>query len=218
MPLATWEQYWSDEANHEWWERPAPEVMQFLRTQSADQRPQLLDLGCGLGRHAITCALAGFQVTAIDFSSTAIDHLNGWAAKLGLSINTKIGDVLEEGLAHATYDIVLSYNVIYHGYREDFAGAISRVHALLKRGGLFFFTCPTRQDGKYGYGEQVAPHTFLCTKSMTPGDMHYFANERDLDLLLEKYRQVSRDKDEGFWMNDGVRQRYSNWVVLAEKI
>ena len=146
MPSSTWEQYWSAAANHEWWECPAPEVLRFLRTQSAERRPKVLDLGCGLGRHAMAFALAGFQVTATDFSATAIEHLRGWAARLGVSINTSVCDVLEDEFAGAAYDIVLSYNVIYHGYREHFARAIARVHALLKCGGLFFFTCPTREE------------------------------------------------------------------------
>ena len=117
-----------------------------------------------------------------------------------------------------SFDIVLSYNVIYHGYREQFAQAIEHVRVLLKPAGLFFFTCPTRQDGKYGYGEQVAPHTFLCTRSITPGDIHYFADEADLDELLAGFRQLSREKDEHYWDNEGVQQFSSYWRILAEKL
>jgi len=185
--------------------------------QSVAQRPKVLDLGCGLGRHAIAFALAGFQVTATDVASTAIKHLDRWAAEVGVCVKTKICDILDDETSQPEYDIVLSYNVIYHGYREDFARAISYVHSLLKCGGVFFFTCPTRRDGKYGHGEQVAPHTFLCTKSMTPGDIHYFADEQDFEQLLEGFRTVSRHIYEGYWDNNGTQQRYSNWTVITEK-
>lgn len=92
------------------------------------------------------------------------------------------------------------------------------MHSLLKRGGLFYFTCPRREDGKYGLGEQVAPHTFLCEKSVTPGDIHYFADEADLDELLSGFCQLSRKTTEGYWNNKGEEQFYSSWHILAEKV
>ena len=92
------------------------------------------------------------------------------------------------------------------------------MRALLKPVGLFFFTCPTRRDGKYGYGEQEAPHTYRCTKSITPGDIHDFADEADLDELLIGFCQLSRQTGEGYWDNEGVRQFYSNWQIVAEKL
>ena len=212
-----WETYWNKEENHGRWQRPAPEVVEFIKSQSPQEKPDVLDLGCGLGRHAIALAQAGFHVTATDASETAIAHLNGWKAKLGLAIQAKTCDVLDDGFARESFDVVLSYNVIYHGYREQFAQAIEHVRALLRPDGLFYFTCHSRQDGKYGYGEEVAPHTFRCTKSITPGDIHYFTDGPDLDELLVGFELVSREKHEGHWDNKGTRQFYSTWHVLAQK-
>ena len=56
------ETYWDNEAEHEWWEQPDQNVLQFIQTQSPEKRPDLLDLGCGLGRHAIAFAQAGYRI------------------------------------------------------------------------------------------------------------------------------------------------------------
>ena len=213
----SWEAYWGKEEEHEWWERPDQDVLDLIRAQPPGERPKVLDLGCGLGRHAIAFAQAGYRVTATDASSRAIEHLTQWARDLGLDIATKVCDMLDQGFPPASFDIVISYNVLYHGHREQFARAIAHVHELLRPGGAFFFTCPTRQDGKYGYGTCVAPHTFLAAKSVTPGDIHYFADKADLDALLAGFRLLWRKRDEGHWDNQGVQQFYSNWHVLAEK-
>ena len=62
----------------------------------------------------------------------------------------------------------------------------------------------------------VAPHTFRCTKSVTPGDIHYFVDEKDLDEMLAGFQSVARWKSEGYWDNDGDQQFYSNWNIRAE--
>jgi tellurite methyltransferase len=218
MTTNLWETYWSDQDNWDWWKKPAPEVLDLIRSLSPLERPRVLDLGCGLGRHAIAFALARFLVTATDVSSAAIRHLNEWASSLQLSIETRVCEVLAETLPGESFDVVLSYNVIYHGSREQFALAIQQVWKLLKRKGIFFFTCPSRQDGKYGFGERVAPHTYQCTKSVTPGDIHYFADKEDLAELLVGFRTLACWKSEGYWDNQGEQQFYSNWHVRAEKM
>lgn len=217
MITNVWEAYWNNQDNHDWWKKPAPEVLDFVHSLSPTEKPKVLDLGCGLGRHAIAFALAQFSVTATDASTTAIQHLIEWARSLQLSIETRVCDMLDDSLLGETFDVVLSYNVIYHGSRKQFAQAIQRVKKLLKRNGIFFFTCPSRQDGKYGFGELVAPHTYRCTKSVTPGDIHYFADEEDLDKLLDGFQSITRWKSEGYWDNNGEKQFFSNWHIRAEK-
>ena len=218
MSEKLWEAYWDNERNHEWWERPAKEVLDLIRSESPENGPEALDLGCGLGRHALALAVAGFHVTATDRSHTAVAYLDEWSNRLGLDINAKACDILDDDFPPESFDLVISYNVIYHGSWGKFAEAIEHVAHILKPGGRFFFTAPTRHDGKYGHGEEVAPHTFACERSVTPGDIHYFPSEGDLDELLAGFRLISRSVDEGYWDNKGVRQFYSNWLVLAEKL
>ena len=218
MKNNNWDKYWSNSSNHEWWERPAPEVVEFIESQSPESHPAVLDLGCGLGRHAIALAKQGFRVTATDASQQAIDHLQSWAEQLDLSIATYVCGMREQPFHGPSFDIVLSYNVIYHGRKSQFAEAIRGVWSLLKPSGLFFFTCPTRKDGKYGHGECVAPHTYASTKSVTPGDIHYFTDRTELDEILAGFVIRSIKADEGYWNNKGEKQFFSNWHVLAEKI
>jgi tellurite methyltransferase len=212
-----WEAYWQGDEDHSWWRAPAPEVLDFIASQSPAERPDVLDLGCGLGRHAIAFAKAGFTVTAIDASESAVSHLSRWARGLSLEIRTVVCDVLSDRIPENGFDIVLAYNVIYHGYRPRLAAAIDRVGKLLRPGGLFYLTCPSRGDGKYGHGRELAPHTFASENAVAPGDMHYFADEADLDELLSGFVPIRREKREGYWDNKGTKQFYSTWHVVVKK-
>ena len=211
-----WETYWAKE-EHVHWKEPAPEVLALIRAHSPSERPDVLDLGCGIGRHAIAFAQAGYRVTATDISRQALDRLEKSAAELGLSIVTKQCDMLNQGFPLESFDIIVSYNVIYRGAREDFAAVILEALNLLKPGGLFFFTCPTRDDANYGNGECVAPHTFRSEDSIAPGDTHYFADKSELTDLLMPFWLVLRKRNEGHCDNHGVQQFYSNWNIVAQK-
>lgn len=212
-----WNEFWSKDEEREWWEQPANEVLELIESLSAEKMPDVLDLGCGPGRHAIALAKSGFNVTATDSSEEAINHLNKWADSLSLSIKSVLCDFLDDQLRNMKFHFVLSYNVIYHGYRKTFEKAIQLIHSILREEGLFFFTCPSREDGKYGFGEEIATHTFSSEKSMTPGDIHYFADESDLKELLSDFKILSMKKDEGYWDNRGEKQFYSNWQILVQK-
>ena len=67
-----------------------------------------LDLACGAGRHAVHLAKAGFSVTALDFSSQALERAGEFAAVEGVSIDCVEKDLEAErvDLGNDAYDLV----------------------------------------------------------------------------------------------------------------
>ena len=63
----------------------------------------------------------------------------------------------------------------------------------------------------------MAPDTFRPLNSVHSGDIHYFSDEGDILDLLREFSQVSRDVNEHYWDNNGIRQFSSYWQVLAMK-
>jgi hypothetical protein len=70
------------------------------------------------------------------------------------------------------------------------------IHKWLKPAGLFFFTCPTRSDDKFGNGERIAPNVYKPLNSVHPGDIHYFAEEADILDFLTEFRDISKKVEE----------------------
>ena len=208
-----WEGVWSKDENRDFWTQVDPEVARLAATVSPQERPAVLDLGCGLGRNAIAFAQAGHTVTAVDVSENAIAHLRVRADELGLTICTQLACFSDDTFTPGSFDIVLAVNVLYHGLPTNFARAINHVLCWLRPHGLFYLTCPTLKDGEYGKGTEVAPHTF----EFEPGHIHFNASWADLEPLLDGFRLVSRKKREHVWERDGVRRVSSRWQVLVEK-
>ena len=208
-----WETVWGKEDGHGFWSQADPGVVSLQKSLPVGERSDVLDLGCGLGRHAIAFAQAGYQVTAADVSETALGRLQSRANELGLRIRTQLSRFDENLFGPETFDLVLAVNVLYHGLPADFAQAISNAHGWLRPHGLLYFTCPTLDDAEYGRGTQVAPHTF----EFEPGHVHYNAAWEDLEPLLARFRVISRKRREHRWQKEGVSRSSSRWQVLVEK-
>ena len=213
-----WESIWKTDSKegiwtHELWKEVSPEIVSLIQSQSPDERPDVLDLGCGLGRNSIAFAQAGFNVTGVDLSSSAIIHTRDWANKLGLRIQTLISDFDRVAFQPDTFDIVISVNVIYHGYFRQALSTINNIRTYLKTGGLLCFTFPSKKDGEYGHGKKLEEHTF----EFQPGHIHCHVDEHELNNLLKDFKVLYLDKRERPWMNDQSRL-FSRWHVIAEKI
>ena len=208
-----WDSVWDNDQNHDFWKQVDPEIVDLIQSQSPAHHPTVLDLGCGLGRNAVAFAQAGFDVMATDISSTATTHLQHWCEQLNLTIRTAVCDFTEDIFLPASFDIVISVNVLYHGYREQLVQGVQHVRRWLKPGGLFYFTCPTREDGEYGMGKVLAPHTF----ELEPGHQHYCADKIDLDDFLVGFEFLFRKRREHEWEKEGVPCFSSRWQVLVKK-
>jgi tellurite methyltransferase len=212
-----WDEKWKEEKYSGYWRTPAPAVMRFIAGCDPVTAPAVLDLGCGIGRHALAMAERGFSVVAVDESETAIEALRQEANTRKLHIDTIAADYFDAGFADASFDAIVSYNVIYHGDFDHFKKSVALCRRILKPGGKLFFTCPTREDGKYGNGEKVAAHTYRSENSLHPGDVHYFADEDTLMDVLDRFTVIALHKEEHDWDHDGVKQFSSSWEVTAQR-
>jgi tellurite methyltransferase len=213
----SWNNYWKDASHHSPWDQPDNSVINLLEKIDRSKISKVLDLGSGIGRHALICAKAGFSVTALDQSSEALAVLRAKAQEENVKIKIVEGAYTPNLFPRNYYDMVIAFNVIYHGTRQDFENAIRMVHYWLKPGGLFFFTCATRRDGKFGSGEKVAPNTFKPLNSIHPGDIHYFSDDNDIQDLTRGFSLKEKKVDEQSLTHDGVKQLHSYWQILAVK-
>ena len=97
MDLLSWDLRYRARTEDDLAAAPTPLVVDTARRLKPGR---CLDLACGVGRNALWLAEAGWQVTAVDGASAAIEVLNLRAAKAGLDIQTEVADL------KAGYEIV----------------------------------------------------------------------------------------------------------------
>ncbi|NBB77236.1 MAG: methyltransferase domain-containing protein [Bacteroidetes bacterium] len=100
--------------------------------------PNILDLGCGRGRHSITFAKRGYKVTGIDLSEEAIQKARETAQNQGLeNVRFVIGD-MRQALTE-TFDAVVNLFTTFGYFLEDEenASVLKSVASMLRPQGRF---------------------------------------------------------------------------------
>ncbi len=167
-----WEQRWRHETGRADWLDPAPEVREWATELRPRGVARVLDVGSGVGRHALYLAALGFEVAAVDASPAGLDYAGREAETAGLEIALHQAQMTDLPFAEASFDYLLSWNVIYHGDGTVVARVLAEAARVLRPGGLLQVTLLSKQHRLYGQGTEVAPDTFVFDDDTDPDKAH----------------------------------------------
>lgn len=205
-----WDKLWQlDEGRADWLE-PDQEVLAFAKARFDKGDRTALDLGCGVGRHALALADIGFKTFALDASPSGLDELSKAAAAGGFDIDSRQAEMTALPYDDHSFDYVLSFNVIYHGDPEVVRQAIGEIARVLKPGGHFQGTMLSKRNRNFGLGREIAPDTFVNEDESDKAHPHFYCDAAGLIALfdgLELLRLEDRlHRKPGSW----------HWHMIAE--
>src|SRR5262249_22001651 len=90
--VEAWDERWATPEGRADWLAPHPAVAELVPILKARGAEHVLDLGCGVGRHALLLAEHGFSVEAIDGAAAGLDFASREAAARGLRVNLRRGE------------------------------------------------------------------------------------------------------------------------------
>jgi ubiquinone/menaquinone biosynthesis C-methylase UbiE len=151
---------------------------------------EILDLGCGTGKHSIFLAKRGFSVYAIDISPAGIEIAKKKSESQGLNIHFKHHDMKSIPFSGNFFNAVICTWTIYHGTLKSIKQTISEVHRVLKPDGMFITDFLSVADSTFGIGREIETNTFVGEKGDEKDVPHHYATREELAQLLSEFSQV----------------------------
>jgi AraC-like DNA-binding protein/2-polyprenyl-3-methyl-5-hydroxy-6-metoxy-1,4-benzoquinol methylase len=150
----------------------------------------LLDLGTGLGRHAIYFAKQGFNVSAMDISDYAVQYLKTWAAKENLLINAKVSDMLSLNYSKQSFDCIFAYHVISHTDSIGIKKTIAEIERVLKPNGEVYLSFCSKESTEFmgNKSNKLDKNTLISRNEIEKGIPHFYADLNDIKELLANFK------------------------------
>ena len=127
---------------------PNPEFLALLPELARAGCRDVLDAGCGVGRHLIPLAGAGFRVVGVDLEAKVLQVLKARLTAGGLRVPLLRADLRRLPFSGGHFDLALSINVINHGDNATFRNFCRELDRVLRPGGKLFIYVSPREFGE----------------------------------------------------------------------
>lgn len=178
-----------ENAEQEKWMKPSEESYYFASKWAEEGAHSILDLGCGLGRHAVYFAQQGFKVTAVDLSEDGIRIAKQKRREKQVDFLCVVADMTNLPFANDAFDRVFSYHVISHQDTEGVQRVVDEITRVLKPGGKVFLTMCSKQHCAFGDERypRLDENAILKTEGAEVDVPHFFADKKALRRLFHNY-------------------------------
>ena len=210
--MKEWDEIWKTEEGRKWWLQPEPLVVSLLPRFKEEGVEQVLDLGFGLGRHSILLAREGFDVYGIETSPAGLQFALEWAEREGVALNLTTGDMSDLPWESDSFDLVLAWNVIYHGTVEYIERAISEIGRCLRPGGYLLCTLISTKNDQCGLGEEIEKGTLVIHGHEEKSFPHHYFDRGEVEAFLGGFTLLECEDV------PGGRPGTYHWHVLGRRL
>jgi methyl halide transferase len=130
---------------------PSKELQRVL-TEHTLTAGRALELGCGTGTNAVFLAQRGFDVTAVDCSSLALEQAREKGADAGVSVDWIEADVQNFGAGLQPFDFVFDRGCYHCCRRVDLPEYLATLKNVTRPGTRYLSLCGNANEQSEGQG------------------------------------------------------------------
>lgn len=215
-----WQWEMLQENQKEYWRNPSEESYYLVNRWKMQGKSEFLDLGCGMGRHAILFGKNGFIVNCFDISEEAVRCTRQWAEQEGLSFQYAVGDMLKLPYEDNSIDCIMCRNVISHSDTKGVMQAIAEIRRVLRTDGECFLTLASKVT--WGFNQEEWPLLDKNTRVRMDGGPehgipHFYVDYKEAKALFQSFEIVNISHVETYYEHDGKEYNSAHYHMLIKK-
>ncbi len=177
-------------------ERTKEEVDFIIDVMELSKGVRVLDLFCGVGRHAIEFAARGFEACGIDINASYLDIARMTASMKNVSPAFFQGDIREIDFGK-DYDAVIIMHCSFGYFSDDEdRSVLQKVYESLKTGGKFFIELINQNWIVKNFVEQS---TGFVNGVKVVEERHYDDKTKRVKFTVERYLPGGTEMKQGAW-------------------
>jgi ubiquinone/menaquinone biosynthesis C-methylase UbiE len=196
---------------------PHKDLPEFIKLLKQAKAKNVLDLGCGTGRHLVALAKAGFKVYGIDLTDIAIKIAKKWLGSENINADLIVCNIYEElPYKNNFFDGVISTKAMHHARVSQIKKLVKELGRVMRPGGILMVEVPRRKRGYErfkGQYKEIAPGTIVPVAGPEKGVPHYiFSNRKELTDLFPNFKILRISFSSGY----NKISRNSHYTMFAK--
>ncbi|MBZ7963371.1 class I SAM-dependent methyltransferase [Campylobacter sp. W0049] len=143
---------------------PSSDLVAFV-LKNFKTNDQILDLGCGGGRHVKFLAENDFIAYGVDYSKNGIKATRELLDLHKLKAELKIASVDDIPYEDEKFDGVICYGVLLYNSKEVIEKAAKEIHRVLKKDGVAYIVVRSTKDYRYVNNEKISKYEVLVNEN-----------------------------------------------------
>ncbi len=176
---------------------PHEDMNKITKLFKKNKVKNILDVGCGSGRHVVYFSQKGFDVSGIDNSQEGINISNNWLKETNLHANLKLASFFKKFPFKDNYfDAVISTWSIHHGKEKQVKFSINEIKRVLKPNGLIYISVTsTFKNRPIKEKIKIEPHTWIITKGVEKDVPHHIFTKEMVKEYFKDFEIIDLHKD-----------------------
>ncbi|MFX1250007.1 MAG: class I SAM-dependent methyltransferase [Promethearchaeota archaeon] len=210
--IKAWDEIWKTKEGRALWLEPDPFVASLLPRFKKEGIVKILDIGFGVGRHAILFAKEGMDVYGVDTSPNALKYTLKWAEQEKVTLKLSTGEMNSLPFNSALFDLIIAWNTIYHGTINYIRQTFNEIKRCLKVNSYLLCTLISTRHNKYGLGEEIEENTFVIAEEQEKNHPHHYFDIDEINRYLSEFTLMICEDKEQFYPG------CFHWYILARSM
>lgn len=200
------------------WREPSKEVVGIAYRWKSKGFKEVIDYGCGLGRHSLFLSQMGFHVKGFDLSPEAVEETKKSMKEAGQVGEFKLGDIKKAPFGDESADAIVSFHVISHTDSKGILEVVNELHRLLVPGGEFFVDLCAKGEGFATDPRRRIDENTLVSDEPGPeqGIPHFYASKEQMEDLFRDFEILILEQVRAYVLDGKISSR-DHFYLLGRK-